>query len=196
MKKTQIIIIILLLPFLSYNQKLISTDSTLIISKLIESEYLPYEKISFNNGKIKANTDWKLVLKIFKPIKEKCKIIDELGEFDTYCYYLGKNKTRLGGSLNVIKIKDNTLKFDFFKELYSGAPALNIKKYFPNNFKYKFEKYFPQYMKEKRTTFLLILEVENHKGYYPDNMGFMTMGIEIELKSMKIMSFEFFDQYQ
>ncbi len=39
----------------------------------------------------------------------------------------------------------------------------------------------------------LVLCVEDLKGVYPNGMGYMSMGIEIDLKSMKIKSFEFFD---
>jgi hypothetical protein len=194
MKKTiPMLFIFTLFSFLSYPQKRIVKDSTEIISKLIHIEYLPYDKISFNNGKIKPDMDWASVFKMFKPKKEKCKFIDEGDEYDTYCYYLGKNKTQLGGSLKVTKINDNLITFDFYKELFCGAPVSNIKRYFPNHYKYMFEKEVTQYIKEKRDLFLLIVSVEDLKGVYPNGMGYKTMGIEIDLKSMKIKSFEFFD---
>jgi hypothetical protein len=192
-KTTPLLLIFTLISFLTYSQKRIIKDSTEIISKLIDSEYVPYEKISFNNGKITPDMDWASVKKIFKPKKEKCKIIDEMGEFDTYCYYLGENKTRMGGSLNIVKINDNLITLDFYKELFCGAPASNIKRYFPNSYKYMFEKEVAQSIKEKRDWYLLLISVEVDKGDYPDNMGYMNMGIEIDLKSMKIKSFEFFD---
>jgi hypothetical protein len=196
MKKLPKIIIVLLFPFLSFGQNLIKIDSVQMISEFLKKEYIPFEKITFNNGKIKFGMEWKVIIKNIKLYPIKKEICEDDTCWQTTIYYTSTKKTTNIWSEGRAEIKDNTLRFDFYKELFIGAPVQNIKKYFPNRYKYIFGKYSSQYIKEKRFTYLLVLPVESRQGYYPDNMGFLTMGIEIDLKTMKIKSFEFFDQDQ
>ena len=167
------------------------TDSIQIITK---KEYVPFERISFNHNKIMASLQWKEILKNVKLRKEKCTIIDEEGSFKTDCYFLGIGKTQLGGTLNVIRIFDNTLTFDYYPKMFVGGNYEALREYFPITYKYVFMEYLKKNPNAK--SYFFVVAVESTKDAYPNGMGYMTMGIDIDLKTKKIKSFEFFDQDQ
>jgi len=202
--KTTLILIIMGTPIFAFAQKNVEVDSTEIILNLLKKEYMPFEKISFNKGKIYKNVEVSKLnhfMKIEIKSVTECVEIDECSTFDRYFfstktwadYASYEDGTRVLGKF---KIEDKSLLFDYYPKMFVGADVGALKQYFPITFKYSYLKYLPKYLKNKQKKHLFVIGVEWYKGAYPNDMGYMTLGIEVDLKTKKILSFEFFDQDQ
>lgn len=195
MKNTIISVAFLLISLVSKAQM---SDS---VQTMLKKEYMPFEKVSFNNKKILMNIDLKKIQIKYKSIMTtECPEPDECVTFEKFyitnatyfisCEYPDNDK-RVACAF---KIFDNSLTFDYYRKMYVGGNMEALKGYFPYTYKYIFEDFLKKNPKAK--SYLFVIDVESTKGAYPNGMGYMTMGIDIDLKIKKIKSFEFFDQDQ
>jgi len=160
----------------------------------LEKEYVKFEEVSFNKGKLRLGMNWKEISKNFKFFVKNTRICEEDTCWFADAYYTNTNyKTNIWGG-GICEIFDKSLKFDYYPKMLVGAEINSIEEYFPITYRNSFLEFLRKNPKAK--TYLFVLNVEHRKGAFPNEMGYLTMVIKIDLISKRILSFKFFDQSQ